>query len=314
MTDIPKQWDLDLTISIVNWNTRQDLLECLDSIIPEEQRETPAGTALKIDGLSAEVIVVDNGSQDASARWVSRRFPCVTVLPQRENLGYARGNNLAFAASHGRLVLVLNPDTLVSRGALAALVEFAESDQFMGIAGAKVLNPDGTLQYSARKFPTLAAGIYRHSILGRLFPDNKATREYLQSDWLHDDAREVDWVSGCAMLIKRETLIDVGGFDEDYYMYVEDVDICWRARKAGWTVWFCPYAVITHKKARASDLIPNRMILEHHKSMYRFFCKNYRPSASIFERMVTPVGIFARAFYFISRNKWRKWLKGAPRG
>jgi len=254
--------------------------------------------------------VVDNASEDSSAAAVRRLFPVVRLLPQESNLGFAAGHNRAFVVSRGRWVLALNPDSTVRPGALACLVAFADAHPEAAAVGPKVLNPDGTVQHSARKFPTLLAGMFRNSILDRLFPNNRYTRDYLQSDWDHSDPRQVDWLSGAALLIARPALWEMQGFDEGYFMYVEDMDFCWRAHKGGWQVWFCPDAQIVHTRARASDLVPNRMIYQHHKSMYRFYKKHYRPTASLLERTLAPLGLCVRASYFIAKNKWYKWLKG----
>lgn len=299
---------MDLTVSIVNWHTREDLLQCLASFVPPGARRQPSGSSFALDGSSCEVIVVDNNSGDGSVEDTRAEYPVVQLLAQSTNLGFGRGHNKAIALARGRHILLLNPDTIVSREALAALVTCADARPEVGILGPRILNPDGTVQYSARSFPTLAASFFRNSFLGRLFPGNRYTRQYLQSDWDHADTRDVDWVSGAAMLIRREALADLGGLDEDYYMYVEDVDICWRARKAGWTVLFCAESEIRHKKARASDLAPNRMIYHHHRSMYLFFRKHYLPDAGLPQRIIVPLGLFVRASYFIARNKLAKWL------
>ncbi|BCW99199.1 MAG: glycosyl transferase [Armatimonadota bacterium] len=299
----------DISVSVVNWNTRSDLLECLSSIIPRECRHLPSGCVFQSGGVFCDVTVVDNNSQDFSADAVQNIFPVVRLLRMDRNLGFAAGHNRAFAAARGRYRFVLNPDATVSAGCLKALLDFAEAHPRAAVIGPRVLNPDGSIQHSARAFPTLMAALYRHSLLGKLFPDNPHTRRYLQSDWDHRDSRQVDWVSGSAMLIREEAVRELGGFDERYYMYVEDVDLCWRARQAGWEVWFCADAEVTHKKARASDLMPNRMIYHHHRSMYIFYRTHYRPRAGVLERVITPPGLVLRAAYFIGRNKLHGWLR-----
>ena len=299
----------DISVTIVNWNTRSDLLDCLSSFIPRQCRGLPEGSIFAADGVLCDVTVVDNNSQDFSADAVRSLFPVVRLLRMERNIGFAAGHNRAFAAARGRLRFVLNPDATVSPGCLRALLDFAGAHPRAAVIGPRVLNPDGSIQHSARAFPTLMAALYRHSILGRLFPDNPHTRHYLQSDWDHRDSRPVDWVSGSAMLIRSDALLELGGFDERYYMYVEDVDLCWRARLAGWEVWFCADAEVTHRKARASDLMPNRMIYDHHRSMYIFYRTHYRPRAGLLERLITPPGLVLRAAYFIGRNKLHGWLR-----
>lgn len=297
----------DISISVVNWNTRSDLLECLASIVPRGARTLHEGSSFTVEGVTCDVTVVDNNSEDFSADAVSSIFPVVRLLRQKANLGFGAGHNRALAANTGRYRLLLNPDATIRPGAVAAMKAFADAHPRAGIIGPRVLNSDGTVQHSARAFPTLMAAVFRNSILGRWFPENRYTREYLQSDWDHADSREVDWVSGSAMLIRSEALDELGGLDEQYYMYVEDVDICWRARKAGWQVWFCGDAEVVHKKARASDLMPNRMIYHHHRSMYLFYRKHYAVHASLLEKLITPPGLVLRAAYSIGRNKLHKW-------
>ena len=138
------------------------------------------------------------------------------------------------------------------------------------------MNPDGSDQRSARSFPDIGAGLFRNTFLGRLFPNNPFVRRYLLADFGYDEVREVDWVSGAAMLVRRDLIERIGGLDERFWAYCEDVDLCWRAWQAGYKVLFCPNAFITHKVGRSSDqrLVPS--LIQHHKSMWLFYLKNYR--------------------------------------
>lgn len=281
----------DLSVVIVNWNTRADLNACLRFLLQD--------TAIRI-----ETIVVDNASADGSADMVRAEFPHVQLVENKDNLGFAKAANQGIALSQGRYVFLLNPDTEVKPGALPALVRFGDDNSDAGIFGPRILNSDGSLQYSCRRFPTLAAGLFRNTILGRFFPRNTYLMDYLMASWDHSETRDVDWVSGAAMMIRRELLDDVGRLDERFYMYCEDVDFAYRARQRDWRVAYYPGAVVVHARARSSDKDPNRMIVEFHKSMYRFFRKHYARKSSVFSRLVVPVGLFARAAFFISRNDY----------
>jgi GT2 family glycosyltransferase len=257
-----------LSIVIVSWNVREDLRECLQSLLREEGSRLESG--------EIEIIVVDNASTDGTAEMVNLEFPQVKLLVNSQNLGYTKANNIGINHSRGKYILLLNPDTIVHQGALQALIDCAESHPEAGIIGAKLLNPDGSVQRSARSFPDIGAGLFRNTFLGRLFPNNPFVRRYLLTDFGYDEVREVDWVSGAAMLVRRDLIERIGSLDERFWAYCEDVDLCWRAWQAGYKVLFCPNAVITHKVGRSSDqrLVPS--LIQHHKSMWLFYLKNYR--------------------------------------
>ena len=257
-----------LSIVIVSWNVREDLRECLQSLLREEGSRLESG--------EIEIIVVDNASTDGTAEMVNLELPRVKLLVNSQNLGYTKANNIGINHSRGKYILLLNPDTIVHQGALQALIDCAESHPEAGIIGAKLLNPDGSVQRSARSFPDIGAGLFRNTFLGRLFPNNPFVRRYLLADFGYDEVREVDWVSGAAMLVRRDLIERIGGLDERFWAYCEDVDLCWRTWQAGYKVLFCPNAVITHKVGRSSDqrLVPS--LIQHHKSMWLFYLKNYR--------------------------------------
>jgi len=257
-----------LSIVIVSWNVREDLRECLQSLLREEGSRLESG--------EIEIIVVDNASTDETAEMVEYEFPQVKLLVNPQNFGYTKANNIGIKHSRSKYIFLLNPDTVVHQGALQALIECAESHPEAGIIGAKLLNSDGSVQRSARSFPDIGAGLFRNTFLGRLFPNNPFVRRYLLTDFSYDEVREVDWVSGAAMLVRRDLIEQIGGLDERFWAYCEDVDLCWRAWQAGYKVLFCPNALITHKVGRSSDqrLVPS--LIQHHKSMWLFYLKNYR--------------------------------------
>lgn len=284
----------DLSITICSWNTVQDLRLCLQSL-----REVK-------DEANFEVIVIENASTDGSAEMAQREFPEFRTLVQTENLGFTRGHNLALQQRKGRHAALLNSDTVVHPGAIRTVLQYLEQDPAVGIIGPKLLNPDGSLQYSCRRFPNPVAAAFRNTPLGKLLPNNRFTREYLMQDWGHDEPRRVDWVSGAALFLREETLQAVGGLDPDFFMYCEDVDICKRAWEAGFEVVYLPSAVITHAIGRSTDKVANRMIVRFHRSMMRYYVKHELPKMNWLAR--PPMALFAagalsvRASLFLAKN------------
>jgi GT2 family glycosyltransferase len=334
----------DLSVCILSWNTRDLLRRCLASIYDPTDSEVqsalthaglaaapvPAGApvaALLASGRGplaqedetaaqrVEILVFDNASSDGSAEMVAAEFPRARLHRSDTNLGFPGGNNAGYALSRGRYFLLLNSDTVVAPGAFEELVRFADARPRAGIVGPRVLNPDGSIQMSCRRFPTLGAGLFRNTPLGKLFPNNRYTRDYLMADWSHDVERAVDWVSGCALMARREMIDEIGLLDEGFFMYCEDVDWCYRAGKAGWEVLYAPRATIIHEIGRSTDQAVNRMIVQFHKSMYRFFRKHYAATSHPLFRAVVVGGLATRAGLMLGRNQvmrariqWRKLL------
>jgi GT2 family glycosyltransferase len=289
--------DLVLSVQIVNWNAREHLRQALRSLF-ENAPPFPF-----------EVLVLDNASWDGSVQMVEKEFPQVRLLVSEVNLGFAKGHNELARHARGRYLFILNPDTVVMPDALTRLVQFAEAHPEAGIIGPKLLNPDGSLQYSCRRFPNPVAAIFRNTPLGRLFPHNRYTRDYLMLDWDHNSVREVDWVSGAAMLVRREVYEQLGGFDEQFFIYVEDVDLCYRAWQAGWRVLYYPDAVIVHSIGRSTDLVANKMIITFHQSMYKFYKKHYARRTPFYLRPLVPLGLVLRASLFILKNYYDAFMR-----
>jgi GT2 family glycosyltransferase len=333
----------DLTVCILSWNTRALLRRCLASIFQPDDPEVLEAVARAGLSLAArvpagmmsgtpsaphstppsvsdshpsdyhEVIVVDNASADGSPDMVAAEFPEVRLHRSPTNLGFPAGNNAGYRLSHGRYFMLLNSDTVVLPGAFAELVAFADARPRAGIVGPRVLNPDGSLQMSCRRFPTLGAGLFRNTPLGKLFPNNRFTRDYLMTDWRHDEPRAVDWVSGCCLVARREMIEEIGPLDESFFMYCEDVDWAYRAGQAGWEVLYDPRATVIHEIGRSTDQAVNRMIVQFHRSMYRFFCKHYSATSNPAYRALVVSGLAARAGLMLARNqalltriRWRK--------
>jgi len=280
----------------VSWNAQDDLRACLCSL--RTGSSAPE---------SVEVVVVDNASSDGSADMVEREFPEVRLIRSGVNLGFSGGNNLALEGLTADYAFLLNSDATVAPGALDELVAFADAHPDAGLIGPKVLNPDGSIQFSCRRWPTFAAGLYRNVYLGRLFPNNRPASDYLMQDFDHASVREVDWLSGCALMIRRACLEQIGPLDaETFFMYCEDMDWSLRAHNAGWEVLYFPGALVTHAIGRSSDNAADRMIIEHSRSMWRFYRKHpafFRDRVPALLRPLVLPGIVARAAVRIARRR-----------
>ena len=271
---------IDVTVSIVNWNTKNELRECLKSVLSQD------------GSVRFEIIVADNASSDASADMIESEFgDRVTLIRNNDNLGFGAAHNISIKQSKGRYVILLNPDCIMLQpDAMSKMVQYLDNNLDIGMLGPKVLNPDGSLQFSARHFPTMFAAIFRHTIFGKLSPKNRFVRNYLMIDFAHDKISDVDWLSGSALMVRRETFEKIGLLDERFFMYLEDVDWCKRAHMDGWRVVYFPDASVSHRIGAASDQNPVPMIKQHHKSMLRYFLKHNSRSPRI---LLTPFAIVA---------------------
>lgn len=247
----------DLSIIIVTWNVSALLEACLRSIGEH-------------DGV--EIIVVDSGSSDDTVAMVHREFPNVILLAQSENLGFTRCNNIGLRASSGRYVLLLNPDTEVIGNALEQMIAYLDTQADVGIIGPHTLNTDGSHQSTRRRFPTLATGLFEGTWLQVLAPAALLDRYYVR-DQADDATFEVDWVQGSALMARREVYEQIGGLDEGYVMYSEELDWCKRARLAGWRVVYLGSARITHHGGKSSEQANARKHIWFQESKLRYFRK-----------------------------------------
>jgi N-acetylglucosaminyl-diphospho-decaprenol L-rhamnosyltransferase len=248
---------------VVNYEAGDLLTGCVASLLADDS----AGPG--------EVVVVDNGSRDGSVSRLQVAHPGVAVVVPGHNLGYAGAANIGIAATTALVVVVCNPDLEVERGtAAAALARFAaESD--LAALGPRIVNPDGTQYPSARRDPGLVDSI-GHALFGLVAPRNRFTRRYRELDADPARSRDVDWVSGAMIFLRRAALTSVGGWDERYFMYLEDVDLCWRLRRLGWRVAYEPGGRAIHLQGASTARAPYRMIVEHHRSAYRFAARRWR--------------------------------------
>ena len=264
---------LDLSIIIVNWNTEAYLLSCLKSIFQTRGR------------MFREIIVVDNGSQDGSGNEVKKSFPTVYLIENEENVGFAKATNQGLQKSSGRYVLLLNPDTRVKNGAIERLVSFMDDYPKAGIAGAQLLNSDGSRQNSIANFPSLATELLNKSLLRWLFP-----KDFPGKERNYPEPIEVDSVIGACMMVRREAIEQVGLFDEDYFLFLEETDWCYRMKRAGWKIYHVPQAEVYHFQGKSAEKDKKKARIEYYYSRYHFFKKN----RGNFQWLVLFVGGFIR--------------------
>lgn len=263
---------------VVNYKARDHLVACVRS--------------LRAEGVD-DVIVADNDSRDGSREALAASDPAARFLPTGGNRGYGTAANRGAALAVGDLLLVCNSDVVLEPGAVKALAAVLDADRRVAIVGPRVDNDDGTLYPSPRTFPDLGVAL-GHAFLGQVAPRNRFTRRYRMLDWDHTRTLEAEWVSGACFLVRREAWVSLGGFDESYFMYVEDVDLCWRARREGWKVAFDPAARVTHAQGVSTDLHPYRMLVEHHRSLLRFYRRTTTGSRAALVPLVA-LGLVARA-------------------
>lgn len=274
---------IDLSIVIVNWNTVGLLCQCLDSIYRIGSQYI------------FEIIVVDNGSSDDSVAIIKQRFPEVIVIENKENLGFARANNLGIVAAQGRYYLLLNSDTIILPGTLDELISVADLHPDVGVISPKLLNVDNSLQESWASFPSLFS-----ELLGQNFRNRRPVPGV-------PSAYDVDWVSGACMLVRVKMVQEVGSLDEDYFMYSEETDWCFRIKKAGWKIWYFSSAIIYHLGGGSASRSSFTQLVLLYQGKILFFRKNYGWAHAFVLRyglaLVNMVGLIRRVFSMFGKNK-----------
>ena len=265
-----------LSIMVVNWNTRDLLENCLRSIY-----EDPAS-------IDWEVVVVDNNSDDESLEMVERDFPQVVQVANRENMGFVQGNYLALENARGRYLLLLNTDTEVEQGALGQLVGFLEANAQVGAVGPKLLNRDGSLQFSCGISPSLGTEFLNKMLLHNLFPFFKLGR------WDHADIRRVGWVSGACLMMRREVVENVGFLDPGLYMFYEDLEWCLRIGKNGWQTFYYPSSRVLHLGGQSTRQNLAEMLVISQRSLFYLFKKHYGRTQLAVLRLLTLVEMILR--------------------
>lgn len=292
---------MDLGIVIVNWNTRDLLRDCLRSVLASQ------------GDFTYRVIVVDNASADGSAEMVRAEFPDVTLIANAENVGYPRANNQGFRAlgfeqgcsdDAPRYALALNPDTQLPPDALAAMIAYMDADETIGVAGPKLILPDGSLDLACRRsFPSPEISFYRMVGLSKLFPRSRRFGRYNLTYLNPDVETEVDSVVGAFMMVRREAIQRVGLFDETFFMYGEDLDWAFRIKQAGWKVMYNPRVTVRHVK-RAASRQSRRAQQEFYRAMLIFYRKHYRRTTPWWLHSLVLAGLALKGGRPLWRDLW----------
>ena len=283
---------MELSVIVVHYKSPDELVNGLVALDADIRK------------LDHEIVVVDNDSRDRTPDLLSARVPSARLILNRANVGYARAVNQGIAATTGEYVLVMNPDCEIRPGSVATMIAYLRAHDRAAVAGPKILNPDGSLEYSARSFPDHLTFLFnRYSLLTRLFPGNPFSRRYLLTDWDHASVRQVDWLSGACLLVRRRAIEAVGPMDEAFFLFNEDVDWCRRMRDAGWDVCYVPDAVAIHHIGASRSKVESRVIYERHRGMIHYFHKHHptHPALSFFADTL----IMARAGLMIAANALR---------
>ena len=284
----------DLSIIVVNWNTRDLLAACLSAV-----KST-------VKQISYEVIVIDNHSNDGSQDMVRGQFPTVKLIANTDNAGFAKANNQGITISDGRYVLLLNSDAFVKENTLDRMVAFMDEHADAGMAGCKLLYEDGRLQPSCATFPTLATEFYIAVGLDKLFPKSQIFGKYLMTDWDYSTLREVDVIMGAFMMVRKSVIEQVGMMDESFFMYSEEVDWCYRFKAAGWKVYFTPEVETVHIWGGSSKAVKVETLIRLYRARVQFFRKHYGRLTAFLYKIVLGFNSLVRvgpgALYYLSRN------------
>ena len=293
-----------VSVIIVSWNVRDLLRRCLQSVLI-----SPGFAAGAV-----EIIVVDNASADGTPDLVRAEFPGVLLLANAENAGFTAGCNQGLAAATGRYDLLLNPDTELVGNALAAMVRVLDADGGIALVGPRLVHPEGDVQPSRRRFPTLATAFVESTVLQGLFAQSGVLNRYYLRDRSDNEEQDTDWLVGASLLVRRSVVEQVGGLDEGFFMYSEELDWCRRIKAAAspggalWRIRYTPAATIIHYEGRSSNqAIPARHI-DFQSSKVRYFRKYHGPVAAALLR-----------YFLLATYVWQlaeesaKWLLGSKR-
>ena len=285
---------------IVSYNVRELLVDCLRAFYASSD-------------VPVEAVVVDNASKDGSADAVEREFPQARVIRLPKNVGYGRANNRGLQECSGRFVLLLNPDVTVGEGCVGRLADFLLVRPDVGAVGPRILRPDGSLDRAGRRgFPTPAAAFYRLSGLSRLFPKSRRFNRYNMGHLPEGEAHEIDSGTGACLLLRRAAVDRVGFFDPDFFMYGEDLDLCFRLKLGGWKVLYLPTATAVHLKGQSTQQATRRMLYEFHSAMWTFHHKHYAEDMPAFANGLVWASIWARWAVLSARSQVLKDPKVSP--
>ncbi len=278
---------MDVSIVIVNWNTKELLAECLRSIYEHTKK------------LKFEIIVVDNASSDGSADLVKKLFPKVIVIQNDKNVGYATGNNQGLAVAKGKYALVLNSDTYFFDNTIAKVYEFAEKNNDAAVVGCKISNKDMTLQGSAFMFPSLNNLFLWVSYLSKIFPTHRFFGRERMGWWDWDSVHEAEVIVGCFMMVRMSAIKEVGPMDTAYFMYCEETDWCYRFKKAGWKILYAPISGLVHLGGESTKKKKGEMFLQMNSSILLYFHKHKGKVSYVFACILVMLYFFIRIPYWL---------------
>ena len=294
---------MDLSIIIVNYNTKQLTLNTIHSVF--------ASSTL----FRYEIILVDNHSSDGTVEEVSKAFPEVRTISNRHNLGFSKANNLGMQIAQGRYILLLNSDTVIMPDTLDTMITFMDEHPKVGASGCKLLLADGSLDKTCKRgFPTPLNALYYLSGISRLFPRNPQFNQYQMSHIDPDQETQIDCLVGAFMMVRRETIAQVGMLDEVFFMYGEDIDWCYRIKEAGWDIYYYPKTHIIHYKGASSKQKPVKIIYEFHRAMILFHRKHYQDKYNGLINLLVYSGIYLKMSMEIMYNWFRYKLLRLERG
>ncbi|RMG65927.1 MAG: glycosyltransferase family 2 protein, partial [Calditrichaeota bacterium] len=284
-----------ISVVIVSYNVKAYLQQALHSL----QRA--------LQGISHEIFVVDNASVDGTVPMLRRRFPDVIVIENQENVGFGRANNQALARARGEFVVMINPDTVVQEDTFRKLLEFFERTPDAAAATCKIINPDGSFSVDCRHaIPTPMVAFWKVTGLSRLFPHSKIFGQYNLTYLDPDETYPVPAVSGSFMMVKRQVLEEVGFFDERFFMYCEDIDLCYRINLKGYKIYYVPTTQIIHYKGESTKKNNLDYVITFNRALYQFFQKYYASSYGFLIRWTIVLGIVLRGVFIFLRNFFRE--------
>lgn len=291
---------VDVSVVIVNYNTRAMTLQALESIFISQT------------DYCYEVILVDNASSDDSVVSVCGLFPGVQMIENRTNVGFATANNQGIRISSGRYVLLLNSDTRIERDTLQSMIAFMDEQPMAGASGCKILLPDGQLDPACKRgFPTPLTSLFYVTGAARLFSRSAVLNRYHMGHLSADDTNAVDAIVGAFMVVRRDVIDQVGLLDEEFFMYGEDIDWCYRIKQAGWQVYYYPHVQIMHYKGGSSPRRPPWLIREFYRSMMLFYRKHYQHTYNPLVSIVVHAGIgLAMSLALVSNSVRRERVIG----
>lgn len=290
---------IDLSIIIVNYKTKQLTLQAIESVYQSH-----------ID-FQLEIILVDNASTEKGLEEeLKERFPQVHFIASDHNEGFSKANNKGYLVATGRYILLLNSDTILEKDTLQIMVDYMKEHPSVGVSGCKVVLPDGSLDRACKRgYPTPMASLYYMLGLHKIFPTHAKFNQYQLGHLDPDQEHSVDSLVGAFMLLRREAIEEVGLLDEDFFMYGEDIDWCYRIREAGWEIKYYPKTSILHLKGASSKKKPVKIIYEFHRAMFLFYNKHYRQKYPFYVTALVYLGISLKLSLSIVINKLkvRKW-------